>query len=84
MAKCDTGDTAKDLLRDDGTRGGWCRRCFRDFLESGCEEHGTRCQECKVVHLKERTFEKIPGWLCRDCAKKYDEKLLQEMVAKNA
>jgi DNA-directed RNA polymerase subunit RPC12/RpoP len=79
MAKCDTATTAKDLLRDDGARDGWCRRCFKDFLDS--EGRGIRCQECKVIHLKERSFEKIVGWLCFDCAKQYDEELLKKLTS---
>jgi hypothetical protein len=34
-----------------------------------------------VIHLKERSFEKIVGWLCFDCAKQYDEELLKKLTS---
>lgn len=80
MAKCDTPKTKKALLMDDGARDGWCRRCLRDLWHSEDEQPGMRCQECKVIHLNERCFEKIIGWLCYSCAKKYDHNLLRQMV----
>jgi hypothetical protein len=70
------------MLMDDGTRDGWCRRCYHDWLMSGDEDAaGWRCIECKVIHLKTRMYEKLHGWLCHSCAKKYDEALLKKMVS---
>jgi len=85
MPKCDTKDTDKNLLEDDGIRSGWCRRCYREFLQSDDEHpNGIRCQFCKVIHRKDAMFQKIEGWLCRDCAIEYDTKLLKQMVLADA
>ena len=76
MVKC---DTQKQATKIDGEL--WCHRCCRDCFHSEEELPNVMCRECMVIHLKERCFEKISGWLCRSCAKKYDEQLLKEMTA---
>jgi DNA-directed RNA polymerase subunit RPC12/RpoP len=81
MAKCDTATTPKAVLRDDGIREGWCRRCFKEFIETDDEQQGVRCQTCKVIHLKERTLEKLSGHLCRSCAEDYEAELLKKMTS---
>jgi hypothetical protein len=81
MAKCDTVRTAKDLLMDDGLRSGWCRRCYKELIYNEDMQPGVRCQTCKVVHLKERTVEKLIGHLCVSCAKEYETELLAKMTS---
>ena len=81
MPKCDNAETDKTLLLDDGTREGWCRACYTDLLRADFEEPGTRCEQCRVIHLSSRTIEKLTGWLCRDCAKAYEAELLAKMTA---
>lgn len=76
MAKCDTAKNATFYYYED-----WCRRCLNDFKDAERGAPRKRCFDCKVVHLKERMFEKLEGWLCRGCAKQYDESLLKKFTS---
>lgn len=81
MPKCDTKETDKTLLVDDGIREGWCRACYKDFLQSDdVHPRGLRCQRCKVIHREVQMYEKLEGWLCPSCAAEYDQELLAKMT----
>jgi hypothetical protein len=81
MPKCDTAETKKELLMDDGVRDGWCRACYKEFIYSDdVHPRGVRCYQCKVIHRRARMYEKFEGWLCFGCAKEYEEKLLKSFA----
>lgn len=80
---CDTANTPVHLLMSYEDQDTWCRRCYRDMLasdDSDIPAVSKGCRKCGIVHLAGRMFEKIEGWLCRCCAKKYDEELLAKFV----
>ena len=64
-----------------GESGQWCMRCWIDYNLADGEAPVKSCVQCGIVHLKERMFEKLEGWLCRECALKYDVELLAKMAS---
>jgi hypothetical protein len=77
---CDTKETAKDLLMDDGTRDGWCRACYMEFLRSeDVYPRGLRCHTCQVIHCEVNMIEKLEGYYCESCAEEYEKVLLEKL-----
>lgn len=57
-----------------------CNRCNSDQSKSEEDLDARECHDCGVEHLDRNMFQKIKGWLCFDCAHKYEKRLLKGTI----